>query len=81
MSNVSKTEKAILQYFHSFDNIVFWLERGDFPYEQAGRQQNEAQAKEVDRVLRQILDEFGISYHVIKLQSDNTDLSEILQYL
>ncbi len=73
VSNIVKTEMKILEYYNEFDNIVIWLERGAYPYEQAGRQQNEEEAIEVDRVLRAKLDDLGVKYHVLKLNLDVTE--------
>lgn len=71
VSNIDKTEQMILEKFHEFNNFVLFLERGDFEYEQAGRIQNEEQAKEIDKKLLEILDTHNISYEKIKIDSDD----------
>lgn len=60
ISNVEKTEEAILKFFHDLDNIVIFLERDDFEYETAGRLQSYEQAREIDESLKSIL-----KYHKI----------------
>jgi len=62
VSNVEKTERQILEYFHEFVNVVIVLKRGDYEYEQAGRQQNEHEAKAIDVELRRILNAHGVKY-------------------
>ena len=72
ISNVEKTEKYIKKCYDEFNNINIFLERGDFEYENAGRQQTEEEAKVIDNVLREILDEFSINYKSMKLIKDDT---------
>lgn len=71
VSNVDKTEEQILKWFREFNNIVLFLERGDFHYEQAGRQQTEDQAKKIDGELRNILEYRMISYTVFNSESQH----------
>lgn len=55
-SNIEKTERAILDWFNKFDNIVIFLERNnDVKYETAGRIQNEDEAKKIDKLLKEEL--------------------------
>jgi len=82
--DIIKTEQKILEYFHEFDNLVIWLERGDFPYEKAGRQQTESEAKLVDVVLKRILDDYQIPYKTINLEMNERGepkIDEILNYI
>lgn len=60
--DVDKTEKKILEYHNEFENIVIFVERGNFPFEQAGRQQNEAESKSIDTEIKNILLRHNISY-------------------
>ena len=79
LSNVSKTEQAILSWYHQFQNINIFLERGDFPYEQVGRIQSHVEALEIDRKLLEILNEYAIPY--LTCQSDQRNLEMILDYI
>lgn len=78
VSDVEKTEKKILEYYSSFNNINIVLSRGDFAYEQAGRLQTEAEAIAVDGKLREILHNFGIEY--VEYSTDDIDgMMEFIQ--
>lgn len=65
VSNVLKTENAIKDWYGEFDNLVFFLERQDFEYETAGRIQTFEQALEIDKVLKDILDEFKVPHFTL----------------
>jgi len=69
--DIEKTENEILKFYNDFDNIVFFLERGDFAYETAGRYQNEEQAKIIDPILKEILNSHNIQYKSIFGGLDN----------
>lgn len=74
-SNIEKTEKAILNWFNEFDNLVIFLERNNsFPYEMAGRLQSEKEARDIDALLEKELLLHGIPF--VKIQSDlnNTEM-------
>lgn len=53
--DVTKTKKAILDWYHRHDNINVLVERGDKKYVHTGRFQDEQQARDIDRSLREIL--------------------------
>lgn len=53
--------------FDSYDNINIYLERSDaFAYQQAGRNQDEEMAREIDRQVRFYLDDTETEYHVVQ---------------
>lgn len=79
VSNISITHKKILDYYHEFNNINIYLTRGNFAYEQAGRIQNEQQAREIDDELMRILDENKIKYTVF--QSDENVIPSIIDFV
>lgn len=70
-SNVEKTEKYIVDRFKEFNNFNIFLERGDFKYEQAGRQQNEQESKIIHQDLKQIMDQYKVEYTTVKLNGLN----------
>ena len=53
--DVTKTKKAILDWYRRHDNINVLVERGDKKYVHTGRFQDEQQARDIDRSLREIL--------------------------
>ncbi|AUL78422.3 hypothetical protein QJ856_gp0395 [Tupanvirus deep ocean] len=79
VSDIFKTNEFILQCFSEFNNINIFLERGDFKYEQAGRQQTESEANLVGIILKKLLNDYGIDYKIFKL--DGTDTSAVVEYI
>ena len=79
VSNVDKTKKLIIDSFGQFNNINIFIERGDFPYETAGRMQTETESREIDKYFRTVLDNLGIEYLAIESDKDNVD--EIIDYI
>lgn len=66
LSNIDKTESAILGWWKHFTNVVIFLERGDSkPYETAGRYQTEREARQIDHVLKHTLDKQHVEYNCI----------------
>lgn len=78
-SNVLRTHRKILSYYSEFENITLFLTRGKFNYEQAGRQQNEIEAKIVDIELRKILDDERIDY--TEFASDKASISMMIDHI
>ena len=79
VSNVPVTHKKIMEYYNDFKNINIYLTRGDFKYEQAGRIQTEAQAREIDTELKLILDENDIKYTMFV--SDENNIKDIIAHI
>ena len=67
LSNVEKTESQILKYFREFENINFFVKRGKYEYEQAGRIESEQESKSIDIHLEKILTHYSIPYNVIQI--------------
>lgn len=68
--NKSKTFKdLVLERFNEYDNLNIFLIRTK-PFQQAGRQQNEDEARAIDDAILDILDELGIKY--IKVVADDS---------
>jgi hypothetical protein len=64
--------------FKSFDNLVYFLERGDIPYIQAGRFQNEAEARELDTRLIELMDELGVEHtSLLSKEAANVIIREV----
>ena len=81
LSNIEKTEKYIINFFSKFENIVIFLERGDFEYEKEGRLQNENEAKQIDEQLKKLLMEKEIKYKIFKSNIDNEEINNIINYI
>ncbi len=64
--DMNKTEIQIKQWYGEFDNINVFVERDDSPYVQAGRNQSEAEAKEIDQVMMNILRKNNIPFTVLR---------------
>jgi hypothetical protein len=53
--DVAKTRAQILEWYKRHDNLNILVERGDKKYSHTGRFQDEDQAREIDKALRQLL--------------------------
>ena len=71
VSNVEKTEKLILERYNQFHNINIFLERGDFPYEPAGRIQSYQESITIDNYLKKMMNEMKIPYKQWASHRDN----------
>lgn len=56
---------AVREIFLAMDNINYYLDRGDRPYNPMGRRQSLESAKYVDTKVKNYLDEYGIPYTVL----------------
>jgi hypothetical protein len=79
VSDVFKTNEFILDCFNEFNNINIFLEKGDFKYEQAGRQQTESEANLVGTILKKLLTDYKINYKIFKL--NGMDTSSMIEYI
>jgi len=68
--DVAKTRVQILQWYGQHDNINLLVERGDRPYVQTGRFQDEEGARAVDRGLRVLLDQEHIAHTIVRADID-----------
>lgn len=73
------TEQKIIKLYRGFNNINIVLTRGTFPYEQAGRIQDSAEAQHVDRELLNILEKFNIPYQTFS--SDESQIDAMIEYI
>lgn len=79
VSNIEKTEDLILNSFYKFKNINIFIDRGEFPYEQAGRIENFQEAKIIDNKLLDYLDYYQIPF--IHIQSNRNNINQIINYI
>lgn len=63
--DVGKTRLQILEWYKQHNNVNILVERGDKKYVHTGRFQDEEQAIDIDRALRQILTREGMKYTVL----------------
>lgn len=78
--NVEKVEKWLLEKIKEFNNVYIFLERNEnFPFEKEGRVHNEEQSKEIDKELKELLNEFNIPYITILSERDSVD--KILKFI
>lgn len=83
VSDLEKTEEYIWSCFDKFNNINIFLERGDFPYEQAGRQQTEEESKEIDKYFLKMLKEKGLRFekHMVNKKGNDYCVSSMIEYI
>lgn len=78
--NISKTESMLKQKMAEFDNVYIYLERNEkFPYEQEGRMQDEDEAKEIDKLFKDLLNELKLEY--LSVISSNESIPKIMDYI
>ena len=69
-------EPYVVDLFGQYDNLNFYLERGNGPYRKVGRYHTEEQAFEKDEQIKGILSKHSIPHTVVK--SDGTAVQEVL---
>ena len=65
LCDIAKTRRQILDWYRRYDNVNLLVERSDRRYIQAGRFQDEATARQVDRAIRGVLARERLPYTVI----------------
>jgi hypothetical protein len=68
--DVAKTRLQILEWYKQHNNVNILVERGDKKYVHTGRFQDEEQARNIDRALRQTLTYEGMKYTVLPPELD-----------
>lgn len=63
--DIEKTRKQILAWHGQFNNVNILVERGERKYVHTGRFQDEEQARNIDRGLRELLEREEIPYTVL----------------
>jgi nicotinamide riboside kinase len=80
VSDIKKTETMILSKMKEFNNVYILLKRNtNIPYEKIGRIHNEQQSMEIEKNLKNILDEFNIKY--LEITSDVNNIEKIMKYI
>lgn len=76
--DMNKTEIQIKNWYNEFDNINIFVERDSSPYVQAGRLQDEEQAKSADFAMQNILKKNNIAY--VSIKPDIVKINEFIKY-
>lgn len=71
--------KLVLEVFNSYNNINFFIERGDYTYQQAGRLQTLEQAKKIDDKIKKELEVTKTPYITVK--NNNKITSKIIEHI
>lgn len=64
--------KFVIEQYNKFDNLMFFVERGDV-FQQEGRIQGLEECKVIDEELKRLMDTYGIEYHSVP-QSEAVEL-------
>lgn len=64
--DIQKTDIQIKKWYEEFDNINIFIERSEKPYINAGKYQNEHEARKIDVIMKESLDKNNIPYVVLK---------------
>lgn len=67
-SDVRKTREAILSWLDAHENLFFFVERGDIPYQKDGRLESFSEARDVDNMLKVMMNREGIKYRQVYIQ-------------
>ena len=65
--------KFVIHLHNQYDNINILLERGETVHNNKERFQDFEQAVEIDKLCKKILEDNGLEYHTIKVDSDSVD--------
>ena len=76
-------EKAVLNQFSLFDNLNIFLERNSeaHGFQQEGRTQNEEECKELDRKIKNLLEENHIPYIPLLVEENCNHIEKVLKLL
>ena len=75
--NSKAFHELIMEQFNKFNNFNFLIERGT-DYQEAGRVQTEEEAKEVDKVVKNVLDENKIDYTTLPIEGAAKHISGLI---
>lgn len=79
VSNMDKVDEYIWRKYQSYNNINIFIERGDYPYEKAGRIQSEEESIEIDKYFLEIMDKNNIEYR--KFKGGKEAIPQIMEYI
>ena len=78
--DVKKTEKMLLSKMNDMNNIYIYLERNlEFPFENAGRIQDEEESKQIDILFKNLLHELNLPY--LSVISSKNSIPQIIDYI
>lgn len=77
--DISKTNDKILEYISNFDNIFILLEKGDYPFEQCGRIHTFEESLNINKDLKNLLNELNFKY--LEIISDKNNIPKMLDYI
>jgi hypothetical protein len=55
-------DNLIISEYKKFNNLDFFIKRGNIEFESYGRIHNLKQSKELDRIIKETYDNYGLSY-------------------
>lgn len=64
----------VIEQYNRFDNLLFFIERAE-QYQENGRIQTEEESKEIDYVLKNIMDARGITYETVKCDNAVSEIT------
>jgi hypothetical protein len=67
----------IMEQFNKFENYNFLLERG-CEYQTEGRVQTEEEAREVDKVVKNVLDTYGINHMTLPIEGAANKITDFV---
>jgi len=67
-SDVHKTKDAILSWLEVHQNLFFFIERSNIPYQKEGRLESFSEALDVDNILKALMHREEISYESLHVQ-------------
>lgn len=79
-SNIETTEKILRQKMLEMNNVYIYLQRNnEFNYQTQGRIHDEKQAREIDALFKNLLDELNLNY--LSVISSRKSLPKIIEYI
>ena len=75
--NSDAFHKLIIEQFNKFENYNFLLERGG-EYQTEGRVQTEEEAREVDKVVKNVLDTYGINHMTLPIEGAANKITDFV---
>ena len=60
-------DSMVLELFNSYENVNIFLDRADRKFQQEGRFQDESESEKYDEIIKKILDDNKIPYHMVKV--------------
>lgn len=68
-------KKFIIYWFNKYENLNFYIKRGNIKFETYGRLHNQDEAKELDKIVDNVHKDAGVEYHIVR---SKTSVKEML---